>query len=381
MPLRAQVRVELHVAPVEPPRRVHRVHQLGARDFGPGEVELRRLEAPPGVGQLGPIVQPQILAPRDDRHRIEKARQVFDRVLDLARPGRRVLEQLVEGGARLEEDALVAGAQGRQRARPRVGVQIFQRVVQRRDDAVVAGGADALGVPAEEEGEIRGRLPHDDAGLEIGRVARHHVLPVDLGDERTHLVDELAQPRADAPAELEQVADQHPRIADDLGTAQPLAEVGDVAAHARADGRHQLSDLELGALRALVEGLGLGLGRPEGVVEVVDGVRLGGRRELGGGQRDALVDLADGAAHHRRQLFPEREGVAALLFIRLVAHQIEVGELEDRLRRRQQEADHPLAQALLEALPHLEDAPLDSHVGLVFGRKNRLRDGGHRRIC
>ena len=260
-------------------------------------------------------------------------------------------------------------------------MQILESVLQPGGDAIVARGADALGVAAEEEGEVRGRLPHDDAGLHIRGVAGHHVLPVHLGHERADLVDELSQPRADPPAKLQQLADQHPRIADHLRTAQPVAELGDVAAHARADGRHQPGDLDLGALRAFVHRRLVGPFGTEGVVDVVDGIRLGRRRKLGGGQRDALVDQAHRAAHHRRQLFPERQRVAALLLVGLVAHQIEISQLEDGRRRAQHEADRALAQALLEALPHLEDAPLDGQVGLVVGRMNRLLAGRHLGIC
>ena len=260
-------------------------------------------------------------------------------------------------------------------------MQILERVLQRRNDALVVGRADPLGVAAEEKRQVRRCLPHDQPRLEVAQVPGHHVLPIDLGDEAADLEDQLAQPGADPAAELEQVADQHPGITDDLRIPQPLAEVGHVAPHPRADRRHQLGDLGLGIERPFVDRLVVRFGRPERVVEIVERVLFRRRRELRAVAGDQLVDALHGRAHNRRQLFPEREGVTALLLVGLVAHQVDVGELEDRFRRGQQEPRHPLAKVVLEPPGDFQEPPLDGHVGPIFGGKHRGAVRGHRRTC
>ncbi|MCA1828334.1 MAG: hypothetical protein LC689_15535 [Myxococcales bacterium] len=336
---------------------------------------------PPGFRQLRAVMQAQILPPRDDRHRIEKPRQVLDRVLDVSRPRRLHLHQPVQRRPRLEEDAFVGRPQRRQRPRPRKGVQILQRVLQRRDDPLVVGGADPLGVAAEQERQIRRRLPHDQARLEVAGVPRHDVFPVDLGDEAAHLEDQLAESRADPAAELEQVADQHPGIAHHLRISQPLAEMGHVAAHPAADRADELGDLGLGVDRPFVDRRLVRFRRPERVVDVFQRILLGRRPKPAGLLGDQLVDVLHRGAHHRGELFPQGERVAALLLVGLMADQVDVRQLEDRLGGREQELRHAFAQPLLEPRGDFEQAPFDRPVGPVLGREQRGAIRRHRRTC
>ena len=61
------------------------------------------------------------------------------------------------------------------RARARERVHVAQRVLQRRDELVRSGLRDAPGVSAEEEGEVGGRLPHEQRLLQVLRVTRDDV--------------------------------------------------------------------------------------------------------------------------------------------------------------------------------------------------------------
>src|SRR5438445_247369 len=88
MPLRAQVCVELRVAAVERECRLYRIGQLAPRDLRRPQVDLRRLEVPARPGQLCPVVQAQVLAPRDHGHGIEEPGEILDRLADFQR-GRR----------------------------------------------------------------------------------------------------------------------------------------------------------------------------------------------------------------------------------------------------------------------------------------------------
>src|SRR5581483_3208563 len=61
MALRPEVRVEVHVAAVEGGGRLQRRFQLAPRHLGGAEVELGGLGVPIRPGQVGAIVQPQVL--------------------------------------------------------------------------------------------------------------------------------------------------------------------------------------------------------------------------------------------------------------------------------------------------------------------------------
>jgi len=112
--------------------------------------------------------------------------------------------------------------------------------------------------------------------------------------------------------------------------------------------------------------------------EVVEIGFLGGREELRAGVGDQIVDVLDRLSHDRRKLFPEGQGVPAALLIGLVPHQVEIGQLDDGLRRGEQQARHALTQLLIELLGHLQQTALGGQGGLVVQGEHRLELLGHR---
>src|SRR5205823_2150798 len=148
-------------------------------------------------------------------------------------------------------------------------------------------------VSAEEKGEVRGRVANEKAVLQLAEIPGNDVLAIYHRDEAAHLVDQLPERQTDAPAELEQVLDEHPGIAHDRGVAQPVAEPGHVAAHPRADGRDQRRDLLRRTLRSALFLRPGARGRREGSVEIVEALVLGRGSKLPGRARDQLVDVLD----------------------------------------------------------------------------------------
>src|SRR6266851_4553506 len=198
--LGAEIRIELDVASIEGRGGADGAGQLLPGHLGGPHVELGRLEVAACLGELGAVMQAQVLAARHDRHRVEEARQVLDGVLDVPPARRGGFHQLVQLRARLEKDALVARAQSREHPRARESVQVLETVLKRREDALVGGSADALGVPAKEKSQVGSGLPYHDPRIQLGHIPRHHVLPIDFRNEAAHLVDHLAKAGAHAPA-------------------------------------------------------------------------------------------------------------------------------------------------------------------------------------
>jgi hypothetical protein len=119
----------------------------------------------------------------------------------------------------------------------------------------------------------------------------------------------------------------------------------------------------------------------ERCIEVVLAAGLGRRRELRRRARHHFIDVLNGAARHRRHLLPERQRVPTLLFVRLVADEIDFAELHDRLGGSQEQHRHTVAQAVAEPLGDFHQAPLDGERHLIVDWRKYFRGDGHQRFC